>query len=74
MRAALGDERVAWVLEVYAARRKAGDTAPQADRVVANRWAGAPSGPLWAMWTRRENYDHARYAKARAARALPKAG
>lgn len=69
MRAALGDERVAWVLEVYTARRKAGDTAPQADRVVANRWAAI----LWAMWTRRENDDHARYAKARAARALPKA-
>ena len=70
MRAALGDERVAWVLEVYAARRKVGDTTPQADRVVANRWAAI----LWAMWTRREAYDHARYAKARAARALPKAG
>jgi hypothetical protein len=70
MRAALGDARVAWVLEVYTARRKAGDTAPQADRVVANRWAAI----LWAMWTRREAYDHARYAKARAARALPKAG
>jgi hypothetical protein len=69
MRAALGDERVAWVLEVYTARRRAGDTAPQADRVVANRWAAI----LWAMWTRREAYDHARYAKARAARSLPKA-
>lgn len=70
MRAALGDARVAWVLEVYAARRRAGDSAPQADRVVANRWAGI----LWAMWTHQEAYDHARYAQARAARALPKAG
>lgn len=70
MRAALGDDRVAWVLEVYTHRRQVGDTAPQADRVVANRWAGI----LWAMWTRREPYDHARYARDRAARTLPKAG
>ena len=74
MRAGCGDEGVAWVKEAYLARRQAGDTAQQAYRVLANRWAGAPSGPLWAMWTRREAYDHERYAKARAARALPKAG
>jgi hypothetical protein len=69
MRAGHGDERVAWVKEAYVARRQAGDTAQQAYRVLANRWAAI----LWAMWTRREAYDHARYAKARAARSLPKA-
>lgn len=69
MRAGHGDERVAWVKEAYVARRQAGDTAQQAYRVIANRWATI----LWAMWTRREASDHARYAKARAARALPKA-
>ena len=70
MRAGCGDEGVAWVKDAYLARRQAGDTAQQAYRVLANRW----STILWAMWTRREAYDHARYAKARAARALPKAG
>jgi len=69
MRAGHGDERVAWVREAYAARRQAGDTAQQAYRVIAHRWAAI----LWAMGPRREAYDHARYAKARAARALPKA-
>jgi hypothetical protein len=69
MRAGHGDERVAWVKEAYVARRQAGDTAQQAYRVLANRWAAI----LWAMWTRREAYDHARYARARAARSLPKA-
>jgi transposase len=69
MRAGCGDEGVAWVKDAYRARRQAGDTAQQAYRVLANRWATI----LWAMWTRREAYDHARYAKARAARALPKA-
>jgi hypothetical protein len=68
MRAGCGDEGVAWVKEAYLARRQAGDTAQQAYRVLANRWATI----LWAMWTRREAYDHARYARARAARALPK--
>lgn len=69
MRAGCGDEGVAWVKEVYLARRQAGDTAQQAYRVLANRWATI----LWAMWMRREAYDHERYAKARALRALPKA-
>ncbi len=69
MRAGCGDEGAAWVKDAYLARRQAGDTAQQAYRVLANRWATI----LWAMWTRREAYDHARYAKARAARALPKA-
>jgi hypothetical protein len=68
MRAGCGDEGAAWVKDAYLARRQAGDTAQQAYRVLANRWATI----LWAMWTRREAYDHARYAKARAARALPK--
>ena len=68
MRAGCGDEGVAWMKDAYLARRQAGDTAQQAYRVLANRWATI----LWAMWTRREAYDHARYAKARAARALPK--
>jgi transposase len=69
MRAGCGDEGVAWVRDAYLARRQAGDTARQAYRVLANRWATI----LWAMWTRREAYDHERYAKARATRALPKA-
>ena len=68
MRAGCGDAGVAWVKDAYLARRQAGGTAQQAYRVLANRWATI----LWAMWTHREAYDHARYAKARAARALPK--
>lgn len=69
MRAAHGDERVAWVHEVYQACRTIGKTAQQAYRIIANRWAAI----LWAMWTRHEPYDHVRYDQARRARALPKA-
>lgn len=70
MRAGCGDAEVAWVKEAYLARRQAGDTAQQAYRVLANRWATI----LWAIWTRREPYDHRRYEQARRLRALPKAG
>jgi hypothetical protein len=67
--AARGAPEVAWVLALYRARRAAGDGEQAAYRAIANRWAGI----LWAMWTRREPYDGARYQQARAARALPKA-
>lgn len=70
MQAALGKAEVAWVQEVYIARRQAGDTVARAYRAIANRWAVI----LWAIWTRHEPYDAARYAQARRARALPKAG
>jgi transposase len=70
MRAGCGDQRAAWVQEAYLARRQVGDTAQQAYRVLAHRWAAI----LWAIWTRREAYDHVRYEQARRARALPKAG
>lgn len=69
MRAGCGDARVAWVKEAYQARRKAGDTVQQAYRVLAHRWAAI----LWAIWTRREPYDHTRYEQARQLRAQPKA-
>lgn len=69
MRAGCGDERVAWVKEAYLARRQGGDSIQQAYRVLAHRWAAI----LWAMWTRREPYDHTRYEQARQLRAEPKA-
>ena len=69
LQAARGKQEVAWVLTLYQARRAAGDTEQAAYRVIANRWAGI----LWAMWTRHEPYDAARYVQACQARALPKA-
>jgi hypothetical protein len=67
--AARGKPEVAWVLQLYRARRAAGDSEQAAYRVIANRWAGI----LWAMWTRHEPYDGIRYQQARQARALPRA-
>jgi hypothetical protein len=60
---------VAWVLQLYQARRAGGDSERAAYRVIAYRWAAS----LWAMWNRHEPYDSHRYQQAREARALPKA-
>jgi hypothetical protein len=70
MQACRGDRRVSWVAELYQERRRKGDSVQQAYRVIAHRWAAI----LWAVWTRREPYDHLRYEAARRLRALPKAG
>jgi transposase len=67
--AARGTPEVAWVVQLYQARRADGDSERAAYRVIANRWAGI----LWAMWHRHEPYDGVRYQQTRAARALPKA-
>jgi transposase len=67
--AARDKPEVAWVLQLYQARRAGGDSERAAYRVIANRWAAI----LWAMWSRHEPYDGLRYQQAREARALPKA-
>ena len=69
LQAGQGKEAAAWAGEVYRARRAAGESAQAAYRAVATRWAGI----LWAVWTRREPYDHRRYEQARRTRALPRA-